>query len=207
MPTNRVALLRLLSTLYDPKVHIRDVEELVSQDVSLSYRLVRCVNSAIYAPRYPIDSIRQALFVLGLNQLASWVSIMSLSGLNDKPSELLMTALIRAKMCEFLARELGLPAPDSYFTVGLFSLLDALLDRPMDEILASLPLATEISEALLKGEGEAGEILKCVLAQEQGALETVEELGFEVAAVSEAWVKAVEWAREACNVVFSKPPA
>ena len=207
MPTNRVALLRLLSKLYDPNVHIKDVEELVSQDVSLSYRLVRCVNSALYAPRYPIDSIRQAIFVLGLNQLTSWVSIMSLSGLNDKPSELLMMALVRAKMCEFLARELGLPSPDSYFTVGLFSLLDALLDRPMDEVLSALPLAEELAEALLKKEGEAGEILGCVIAQEQNDLEAIEQLGFDPEVVNPCWVRAVEWAREACTVVLSRPPA
>lgn len=201
MPTNRVALLNLLGKLYDPKVHIRDVEDLVSQDVALSYRLVRAVNSALYAPRYPIDSIRQAIFVLGLNQLTSWVSIMSLSGLNDKPSELLLTALVRARMCENLARARNLPSPESYFTVGLFSLLDALLDRPMVEVLEALPLAEELTAAILRQEGEAGAILACVLAQEQGEPHRVHELGFELPVVNDCWLQAVDWAREACSVV------
>jgi EAL and modified HD-GYP domain-containing signal transduction protein len=193
-----------LSRIYDPNAQIKEVESLVMQDVSLSYRLVRCVNSALYAPSCRVESIRQAITMLGLKQLGTWVSLISLSGIEDKPHELIVTAMVRAKMCEALARSLKLPAPEGLFTVGLFSVLDALMDMPMEDVLANMPLAKDIVGALLRGEGKPGEVLAAVKAHEGGRFEEVAKLGLEPSAVTASWLSSVKWAEDAVAAIL--PP-
>ena len=140
LPTNRFSLLKLLSCLYDPDVDMRELEELIRQDVSLSYRLLRMVNSAYYALDTKVESIRHALVILGLKQIRSWLTILAMSEVNDRSTTLMTTALIRGKMCELLASASGNKQEDRFFTVGLLSILDAIMDLPMEKVLESLPL-------------------------------------------------------------------
>lgn len=168
-PSNRLAILRLLSRLQDPDIGAEELETLIVQDVSLSYKILRYINSAALALPRKVESIHQAVVYLGLQTIKRWVTLLSLAGLEDKPLELLVTALVRAKMSEELARAAGRCNLDSYFTVGLFSALDALMDDALEGLLEELPLSETLKAALLRREGPMGEVLSCVLSYERAA--------------------------------------
>ncbi len=193
LPTNRVAILHLLSRLQDPDISAHELEELIARDVAFSYRILRYVNSAALALR-KIDSIHQAVVILGLRTIRSWTSLLALSQVHDKPAELVVTAMVRGKMAEGLAAARNASNPESYFTVGLFSALDALMDTSMEEILAQLPLSDNIADALLRYEGKQGEILKCVLAYENADWDNLECGDLSKATVRECYLSAVQWA-------------
>lgn len=98
-------------------------------------------------------SIRQAIVMLGRDQLRSWASMLALSTLEDRPSEMMHLAMTRAKMCELLAEKAGLPLKETFFTVGLFSALDILMERELSDVIKPLPLNDNVVEALLKKQG------------------------------------------------------
>lgn len=168
LPPNRIAVLQLLSKLQDPESDTDEIEKLVSQDIALSYKLLRYINSAFFALPRKIDSIRQAVVYLGTQSIKTWVTLLVVAGLGNKPAELVTQAMQRAKMCELLAQTAKRPHTEAYFTVGLFSLLEALMDTPLEKILESLPFTEDIRNALLKQEGPYGEALACVIAYEKG---------------------------------------
>jgi EAL and modified HD-GYP domain-containing signal transduction protein len=197
IPANRLAILRLLARLSDPAVETKELETLIGQDVSLSYRLLRLINSAYFGFPRTVDSVRQAVVYLGLRRIKSWVGLIVMSGIDDKPQELLISALIRARMSELLTSHLGLSNPDSAFTVGLFSLLDAMLDMTMGEILEQLPLTDELRKALDGHEGAYGRLLTYVLAYERGEWDRVKCSQLPTRVASEAYLDAIAWAHEA----------
>ncbi|MEA5446785.1 HDOD domain-containing protein [Gammaproteobacteria bacterium AB-CW1] len=166
LSTERLAIIELLSKIHDPDAEIPELEAVISRDLSLSYKLLRYINSAYYQRSFEIRSVRQAIMMLGMKELKRWASIVSLCNATDKPEELVKLLLVRAKMAELLANDLSPELADACFMAGLFSGLDALLDRPMEEILTRLPLAEDIKKALIEGVGPTGEILNNVLAYE-----------------------------------------
>jgi c-di-GMP phosphodiesterase len=168
LPPNRLAVLQLLAKLQDPQSDAADIETLISQDVALSYKLLRYINSAFFAFPKKIESLRQAVVYLGTQAIKTWVSLLVVAGLGNKPAELVSQAMQRAKMCELLAKTAKRPHTETYFTVGLFSLLEALMDTPLEKILESLPFTDEIRRALLQQEGLYGEALSCAIAYEKG---------------------------------------
>ncbi len=196
VPPSRLAVLRLLGALQDPNVDVHDIEQLITQDLSLSYKLLRYINSAAFALSKKVDSIRRAVTLLGLKPIKKWVRLVAMSGVSNQPEELLLTALNRAKMCELLGQAAGHQDTDAYFTVGLFSALDALMDMPMRTVLEQLPLADELTNALLQYQGELGEALQCVLAHERGRWEEVIFADLATQTINEAFVQAIEWSRE-----------
>lgn len=195
-PANRLASLRLLAKLQDPETEFDELEEIISRDVSLSYKLLRLINAAIYGLPKKVESIRQALLLLGTKFITSWVSVIALTGVSDKPQELMVTALIRGKMCELLAQAMQSAGKEVYFTIGLFSVLDAMLDTPMPEVLKLLPLAEEVSGALLHHEGLGGQTLHCVLAYERGNWDEVICPGLDRRRIKDAYLQAIAWAAE-----------
>jgi EAL and modified HD-GYP domain-containing signal transduction protein len=195
-PTNRLALLHLLAKLQDPEIEFSEVEELISHDVSLSYRVLRVVNSAFFGLPRQIDSLRQGLLLLGLRSIMRWVSMILLTGIDDKPHELLTTAMIRARMCEQLALAMEQDKQETFFLVGLFSVLDALVDTPMPEVLPTLPLADDVTQALLSYEGMLGTVLRCVLAYERGQWNDVTCPGLDSETILNAYMEAIFWASE-----------
>ena len=197
IPANRLATLRLLAKLQDPHVEIDALERIIREDLSLSYKLLRLINSAFYGLPQKVESIRQTLVLLGLHHIRAWVSLLTLSALDDKPDELMVTAMIRARMCEQLAERAGVMNPDVYFTAGLFSTLDALLDMSMEDIVEQLPLAQELNGALLHRDGRMGEALECVVAYERGDWDRVAFGRLEAAAIRGAYLDAVEWSQTA----------
>jgi EAL and modified HD-GYP domain-containing signal transduction protein len=202
LPSRRLAYLQLLAALRQPDVGVRQIEELVKHDVSLSYRVLKCVNSAAYGLRSEVTSIRQALIMIGIEPIRKWVSVWSVAGLNTEgPSEIVTVSLLRARCCELLGQRLGGGAADSeLFLLGLCSLLDAVLDRPLADAIADLPLGTEIRGALLGEANTPRAVLDVVIAYEAGnwdeALDLARRLGLPEEAPSQVYSDALSWARE-----------
>jgi EAL and modified HD-GYP domain-containing signal transduction protein len=196
LPTNHLALLPLLAALQDPLTTVDTLANLISRDVALSYRLLRAINTAAYGQVRPITSIPQAVRLLGVTAITRWTILMLLTEIRDKPSELMTLAMVRATMCERLAQTLAAQHTASAFLVGLFSVLDALMDRPMPEILRALPLAEEIQTALLDHAGSLGAILHSVLAYERGNWEEAMQLGLDQNSLMDAYLHALAWTVE-----------
>ncbi len=163
---NHMVVLRLLEKLNDPNASVEEVEGLIIQDAGLSFKVLRYINSAAVGIPKRVESIQRAIVLMGLSRIRSWASLITLSGLQDKPSDILSMALTRAMMCEHLLRKSGHDIPEHGFTAGLFSVLDAMLDQPMEEILSHLPLSDEVVEAITLHQGPAGEALACIMAYE-----------------------------------------
>ena len=193
LTSNRIAILRLLSELLDPNKKITELAELVSQDVALSFKLLRSLNSPLYALPKRIDSIHHAIVYLGLQQIKQWVSLIVLANIADKPSQLMVVALTRAKMCELIGEAMEVENRESLFTVGLFSLLDALMDSSLETVLLELPLASEVKAALLNRAGTMGSILRAVLAYEQGEWEAINLPPLDAGKFTGAYMQAIAW--------------
>jgi len=194
LPPNRLAVLQLLSRLQDPGIVASDIEALVMQDVALSYKLLRYINSAFFALPKKIESIRQAVIYLGVRAIKAWVSLLAVAGLSNKPAALVTQAMQRAKMCELLARTAKHQNTEVYFTVGLFSLLEALMDVPQEKILESLPLTQDVQDALLIRKGLYGEALSCVIAYESGEFLRARFDRLSPSQMTDAYVASARWA-------------
>jgi len=166
LPTNRLTVLNLLAVLHNPNSDADDLTEAINTDVTTSYKLLKLINSAAFNLNRDIESIQQGVLLLGRRKLMSWASMLSMSSLSDRPPEILRTAMTRAKMCELLAEKLTVMDAEGYFTVGLFSALDLLLQQPLEKLLKPLPLSTDVLEGLLLQKGIMGKVLNCVLAYE-----------------------------------------
>ena len=204
-PTSRLAVLHLLAEIQNPNVTFTDLEKLIAKDVTLSYRILRYINSALYALPRKIESIRHALTMLGLRAVKNWVTVLAQSKFDDKPYELMITSLLRARMCEILAEALDIKH-DATFVVGLFSTLDALLDRPMEEVLKDLPLTEEVNHAILYKQDVLGQILQCAIAYEQGDWEQLPDLGLDNTTIKNAYLEAIHWTRDVGKEILSGTP-
>jgi c-di-GMP phosphodiesterase len=165
--TNRLTVIQLINKLHRPELELRDLEEYIANDVSLSYHLLRFINSAYYGLSKPVESIHRAVVYLGRDAIRHWVTLLALRSLKDQHGDVLVNALIRARMCQLLAEKSNFLQYDSFFTVGLFSTLEQILHAPMSEILRQLPMSEEVNAALTRREGAMGEALTCTLAFEQ----------------------------------------
>ncbi|MFN2309778.1 MAG: EAL and HDOD domain-containing protein [Gammaproteobacteria bacterium] len=201
LPPNRLAVLQLLAKLQDPQTDAADIETLISQDIALSYKLLRYINSAFFAFPKQIESIRQAVVYLGSRAIKTWVTLLVVAGLSNKPAELITQAMQRAKMCELLAKAAKRPHGEVYFTVGLFSLLEALMDTPLEKILDSLPFTADIRLALLRQEGPYGEALRCCIAYEQGDFAQARFERLTAAQMTDAYLAAAGWADQSASAM------
>ena len=126
------------------------------------------INSAAFGLPKTVSSIAEAVVYLGLHDIKRWAAMLSLRLIDSKPKELFVLASVRAKMCELIAQRMHLAHADSYFLMGLISLLDALLDMPIEEIVAELPVDESFKNAVIAKEGEMGQVLAWVIAYENG---------------------------------------
>jgi len=171
-PTTKIQKLRLLKEVYDPDMDFDKVADLIKQDPNFSYKLLRCINTLAYALRFQVNSIHQALVLLGQKEITKWASLICLHTISsDKPDELIITALSRARLCESIARQVGLKDQDSeLFLTGLLSLLDTFFDQTMEELLKELPLADKVKGALLGDSNSHKQILEVAILYERGFL-------------------------------------
>lgn len=204
IPVNKAVLFQVIQTLQDQKMTMDELERLLVQDVTLSYKLMRYINSASFSFRKEIESVKQALVIMGLDSIRNWATLIVLSNINtDKPFELIRTALVRAKMGELLAKESGVKDKNQMFTVGLFSLLDAVMDIPMIELLDTISLTAPIKMALLDKEGELGELLEQILLYENGEWFELKKRTDNPAIFKQAYLGALKWADETSRFVKS----
>lgn len=196
LPPARLAMVQLMAELQNRNVSMERIEEIIEADVYLSVKLLRQVNSSYYNLISEVTSIRQAIVRVGLQHIRTWACVLMMGSVSDKPDELMTMALVRAKMCEILSHGHAPGSETSYFTVGLFSLLDSILDAPMEHILKELPLSEEINCALLNREGQLGELLRCVLDYELADWEAVERCRMPRQEMADAYWDAVGWAEQ-----------
>ena len=204
MPANQLALMQMLAELQDPNAKIAKLEAMVSNDVGLSYKLLRYINSAFFGLPKQVESIQRAVVLLGTDIIKKWATLLVLARVEDKPNELMVTAVVRAKMCEILAKAINSNQEDTCFTVGLLSVLEALLDMPMDKVLDMLTLSAEVNKALLRQEGEAGELLKLALLYELGDWDELAHPDIDEDTMMDAYLQAIAWATEACSVLMGE---
>ena len=208
---NKQSVLQLLSALHDQNVPIEKIERMIARDTLLSFKLLRLVNSAAFGMSRNVESLRQAIMLLGLNKLRNWVNLLALSNLSGKPHELSVAALTRARMCEMIATKMKQRnSPDAYFTVGLLSTLDAFLDSPLEELLKSLSLSESLNNAMLSHAGPEGMVLQIVQAHEQGHWQDIdwhqlEDLGLTPNLIAEIYVDSLHWVAETMNTLGLAP--
>ena len=205
LPVNRLAILSLIAKLNKADIRMEEIEEALSQDVSLSYKLLRYANSALIGLRHEVHSIRHASTLIGLEKMKVWASLVLFSAIDGKPRDVIVTGLTRARMCEQLARKLRFP-PDLIFLVGLFSVLDAIVDRPLAEIVGSLPVVRDVSEAILYRSGPAGRVLECVMSYEMHDWEKTAFLGLDLFEVTNCYQHAVHWTLDSLKQLESTQP-
>jgi EAL and modified HD-GYP domain-containing signal transduction protein len=189
--TGALASLQALGELTAAEASFEDLERIIGADAGLSLALIRHVNSAYFALPRKIDSVREALTLLGTKAVRRWATVVALSSAAEAPDQVVALALLRARMCELLGANQDEDDRDGLFTVGLLSVADALLDTPMETVLAALPLSDEITGALLRHEGRRGRILGTVLRYEQGRFpaDTADP-----GDLAEAYLEALRWA-------------
>jgi len=205
MTDNKQSVLQLMSALQDPDIPVEKIEKMIARDTVLSFKLLRLVNSAAFGLARKVDSLRQAIMLLGLNKIKNWVNILAMSNLGDKPHELSVSALTRARMCELIANELNDgPRVDSFFTVGLFSTLDAFMDAPMANLLDSISLSKHINDAILMQHGSEGKVLEIVTYYEKGLWDNIDWVHLASHNISEErlaqiYVETLEWVDKTIN--------
>ena len=195
----RLSTLRLLQEVCREQVDFERVEQIIASDLSLSFLLLRYVNTAVDRLKVPISEFKQALVYLGEEKLKVFVSAVATAQASlDKPHELYALSLQRGSMCEILATASGkgIEAKPA-FMAGLLSLIDALLDQPLDELLNQLPLQAEIRQALLHRQGPLGQLLDLSVAYEQAQWRQVSLLGQALAIdaprIGQSYQLAMQW--------------
>ena len=197
VPSSRLSTLRLVASLSNEQYAIDEIELLISQNVSMSYHVLRCINSSYYNLSRKIDSIRQAIVILGVDHLRQLCSLLCLQGFDDRPPSLFLNAMTRARMCEQLGRLGGAKDTGAFFITGLFSLLNAMTGMPTQKIVEELPLSPAVSRALVAGEGDLGKALKCTRAYERAAWDHVSYGNLAPSLIRAAYVDALFWAEQA----------
>jgi EAL and modified HD-GYP domain-containing signal transduction protein len=168
--TSKISLLQIMAEVNRDDMQISAVDTMISRDISVSLKLLRYINSPYYSRGQEISSIRQAVLRLGEAGIRRFIPILFMSAFaEDKPNELIRLSVVRARFCELLCKNTStrLRGPE-VFTLGLFSLIDAIMDESMDTLLDKLPFSKDISNALLSSAGEMSEYLNLVRAYETG---------------------------------------
>ena len=196
VPVSRLGALRLAASLQNEEYSLDDVERLLSQDVALSYRVLRCINSSYYNLPRRIDSIRQAIIILGLDTLRQLCGLVCLQTLDDRPPSLIVQAMTRGRMCEQLGKLGGAREAGPFFITGLFSLLNALLGLPTRKVVEELPLTPAVAKALICAEGPLGEALQCTRAYERGVWDHAVYADLAPHLIRAAYVDALFWAEQ-----------
>ncbi|SET00488.1 EAL and HDOD domain-containing protein [Anaerobranca gottschalkii] len=194
-----VKLLQMLEELSKVEPNFDKLAEIIQRDLGLTYRLLKLVNSVYFSTRQEIKSVKHALVRMGIVEIKKWIFLMLLIGVKSKENnELVKNCLIRGKMMELLAKEQKLPNPLNYFLTGMFSAIDILLNKRMQDVLDELPLDSEVKQALLGNNNRLKEYLDLVISYEKFIWEKIEnspvlqEIGKDK--ILKNYIVAIEWA-------------
>ena len=202
-PTSRLTALQLLVALGGPNVTLSELETCIARDIGLSYRILRCINSSYYQMPREVGSLRQAIQLLGYDELRKICAFVMLAELGETPAYVSVQAMARARMCERLCVMTGLNGSETYFMTGLLSMLDVLLGLPLREAMQTLPLNALVRAALLEQAGALGAAVKCSQRYERGDWRDVAFLSLSPPQISAAYLQAVSWADKACREMRS----
>ncbi|NMM40222.1 EAL and HDOD domain-containing protein [Pseudoalteromonas arctica] len=207
LPPSEIALAELLYETSSVEVNLKKITDVFERDVNLSYKLLRYSNSAAFKRRAEINTIKQALIVLGAAEIKKFLSLLFAAQVaGDKPAELIRLSLTRARFTELLAiNHNKLKDTGMAFLTGMMSLMDAILDEDMESVMKKLPLSNDIKLALLEDQGLLAQYLRLVKLYEQanwqGANAIKDELGLSAGKVPDAYHDAVSWANEQMKVL------
>lgn len=205
IPAYKRTYLSFLQEVNRPDLNFDHLEGTVKQDVAVTTKLLRYLNSASFGLSNRISSVKQALVLLGQGPLRKWASLAALACMaDDKPDELVVALLVRARACEQIGRSLGLRDRElDLFMMGLLSGMDALIDRRLDELLIEMPVAFDVKAALMGSSTMLGCILRLVLACERGLVverdKLLEQLALPAEEVGQVYASAVAWADRVFN--------
>jgi EAL and modified HD-GYP domain-containing signal transduction protein len=182
IPSSQIGLLKTIALVNEPDFALAEVEKLIGQDLGIVYKLLRYINTAYFRRLNRIQTIQQALRILGEKEIRRFVSLLALSAVAaGKPVELIRNSFIRARFCELLGRASACPeTPEALFTMGLFSSINALLDQPMEAIVEKLPLSHRVADALVNRGGTLGSYLNLVESYERGDWASVSRISAEL---------------------------
>ncbi len=192
---NRVNILRLLDLLCDPCSEISDIEEVLSFDAKLTYRLLLICNSVYYRGYEPINNIRDAIIRVGVNKIKTWALLLLVQDMESKSEELIQMSLIRARMCELISKTHFPGNADTFYLVGILSNIDALLNEPMADLIERLPVNQIVKDALLKGEGRMGQLLNNVKEYEKGCFYNIDNQTTTYEELTSVYDESIDYAR------------
>lgn len=202
LSSNKMVLTRLLCELQDPNTSPGKLEEILGHDMTLSYKLLKIINSASFGSLRKIESLKEAVIRLGFDTVRNWASLISLSSIDDKPHELMFESMQKAKMCQLIAELLEADCTSVYFTVGLFSNLDAMLDQELQVLLEDVPLTQEIKNALLYHEGDLGKVLYHVNSYIHANWDRVDCNRLTADQYRECYMASLEWSKDTCDRLY-----
>lgn len=209
IPAYKLNYLRFLREVNREDCNFDELERIIRQDVSLSVKLLRYINSAMFSLKSKVDSIKQALTLVGLALMKRWVTLLALSAMgDDRPHELIVTSLVRARFCEQVGLLAGLQKSSfELFMIGMLSAIDAILDRPMVEVLADLPLSDEVRQALMGNTMGLGRVLGLALAYERAEWDRLpalmDKVKMDVLKIPVLYRESVAWADQIFKIVSS----
>jgi len=197
----QMTLAELLYETSKAEMDLAKITTIFERDVNLSYKLLRYSNSAVFKRRSEIETIKQALVVLGQLELKKFLSVLFTAQVSsEKPAELMRLAMTRAKFAEGIATMHRKTDIAKAFLTGMMSLMDAILDEPMTSVMSKLPLSKDIKDALVGNEGILAEYLGLVKCYEQAMWQAanvaIDKLGLDAKLLPDAYHEAVQWANE-----------
>jgi c-di-GMP-related signal transduction protein len=205
IPANQLNYLRMLTAVSQAELNVREIENLVKGEASLCYRLLRYLNSASFGFANEIHSVRHALSILGEREVRRWIRLVATLGAGQgKSSELVLSAMVRARFCELVSPKI--PHGDSdLFLMGMLSMMDVILEIPMSQVLDNVPIDQESKAVLLGGASRLRPFYQLMLAQESGEWKTASELAAQIhlaeSEVAECYWQAMQWARQVSSGV------
>src|SRR5210317_455665 len=193
---NEVALMQLIQSLQKPNVKPEEIEQLVMRDPVLTYKLLRIVNSAAYSLVRKVESIAEAVVMLGMEQVKKWATLIAATSHQEKPEELSRALLIRGRMCELIAEGMKYPNPSGFFMAGMMSGFHLMLDITPEELMDQIPLGEDIQQAVRDRAGIMGSTITHAIAYESGDWDQL-PADFDSALFESAYRQSLQWTKEA----------
>lgn len=198
---NQTQSLQLLAELQKDDVEVEAVQEIISRDVALSYGILKLINSSAFGLNRKVESIKEAVNYIGLKPLTRWLTLLIITNSEGQNVELMSLAIIRARTCELLADKAQAGDGGAFFTAGLFSMLEPIMQVPIEEVLEKLPITDELRAALIEGEGAMGEAILCAQSYEECRWDDAHFLHLDVNDIIDIYTESVNWANETIALI------
>jgi EAL and modified HD-GYP domain-containing signal transduction protein len=204
IPANQATYLLLLQAISKPETDFQEIEDLIKREPSLCFRLLRYLNSPLLGLTSPVSSVRHGLNLLGERELVRWIRMATTLAIGEKkPSDLVLSALVRARFCEMIAPKVKCGESD-LFLLGMLSMMDAILEAPIGLIIEKLPLDADTRAQLLGGKTGVttplSDIYDLMLAREAGEWQKVTSIGKQLNLslyfVDKTFTEAMSWAHQ-----------